>query len=194
MSDSANSGQVAQEDVLQSVVAELDTLVAARGPLFRRLARSVAAGVDRGALARGTRLPAERRLAAALGVSRGTVVAAYDDLVADGVVERRRGSGTFVLGPDTLGLPPGREGSVLVHRLVDRSSGPTPVVDLSLSVLGDADGLPEVALSTEDLRTMVPDTGYSRIIPLITLSIFPLPILNPSFNVTWYFSVMIPLK
>src|SRR5688500_6413160 len=81
MSDSANSGQVAQEDVLQSVVAELDTLVAARGPLFRRLARSVAAGVDRGALARGTRLPAERRLAAALGVSRGTVVAAYDDLV-----------------------------------------------------------------------------------------------------------------
>lgn len=166
MQNRANSGQVAQDDVLQSVVAELDTLVATRGPRFRRLARSVAAAVDRGALARGTRLPAERRLAAALGVSRGTVVAAYDDLVADGVVERRRGSGTYVLGPDTLGLPPGREGSVLVHRLVDRSSGPTgpgptPVVDLSLSVLGDADGLPEVALSTADLRTMAPDTGYS---------------------------------
>ena len=161
MLDRANSSEVAQDDVLQAVVAELDTPVATRGPLFRRLARSVAAAVDRGALARGTRLPAERRLAVALGVSRGTVVAAYDDLVADGVVERRRGSGTYVLGPDTLGLPPGREGSVLVHRLVDRSSGPTPVVDLSLSVLGDADGLPEVALSTGDLKTMVPDTGYS---------------------------------
>lgn len=161
MVDRANFGQVAQEDVLQSVVDELDTLVSTRGPLFRRLARSVAAAVDRGVLRRGTRLPAERQLAAALGVSRGTVVAAYDDLVADGVVERRRGSGTFVLGPDTLGLPPGREGSVLVHRLVDRSSGPTPVVDLSLSVLGDADGLPDISVTTDDLRTMVPDTGYS---------------------------------
>lgn len=161
MQDRANLGQVAQSEVLQSVVGELDTLVATRGPLFRRLARSVAAAVDRGALRRGTRLPAERQLAAALGVSRGTVVAAYDDLVADGVVERRRGSGTYVLGPDTLGLPPGREGSVLVHRLVDRSSGPTPVVDLSLSVLGDATGLPDISLTTDDLRTMVPDTGYS---------------------------------
>jgi DNA-binding transcriptional MocR family regulator len=81
--------------------------------------------------------------------------------VAEGVVERRRGSGTYVLGPDTLGLPPGREGSALVHRLVDRSSGPSPVIDLSLSVLGEADGLPELTLTTGDLRATVPDTGYT---------------------------------
>lgn len=159
--DRANSGEVDHQGVLQTVVGELDSLAAGRGPLFRRLARSVAAAVDRGALPRGTRLPAERQLAAALGVSRGTVVAAYDELVADGVVERRRGSGTFVLGPETLGLPPGREGSVLVHRLVDRSSGPSDVVDLSLSVLGGAEGLPELQLTTRDLQATVPDTGYS---------------------------------
>lgn len=119
--------------------------------------------------------PAERRLAIALGVGRGTVVAAYDELVADGVVERRRGSGTFVLGPDTLGLPPGREGSTLVHRLVDRSAvggpprpvadeqppRPAAVVDLSLSVVGDAAGLPDVGLSTADLLGIAPDTGYT---------------------------------
>ncbi|HMG45703.1 MAG TPA: PLP-dependent aminotransferase family protein [Acidimicrobiales bacterium] len=161
MVDRANSGRLAQDDVLQTVLAELDALASGRGPLYRRLARSVAAAVDRGALPRGTRLPAERQLAGALGVSRGTVVTAYDALVADGVVERRRGSGTFVLGPDTLGLPPGREGSVLVHRLVDRSSGPSPVIDLSLSVLGDAAGLPDVQLTTHDLQTTVPDTGYT---------------------------------
>ena len=161
MVDRANSGRLAQEDVLRTVLAELDALATGRGPLYRRLARSVAAAVERGALPRGTRLPAERQLAEALGVSRGTVMAAYDDLVADGVVERRRGSGTFVLGPDTLGLPPGREGSVLVHRLVDRSSGPSSVVDLSLSVLGDAAGLPDVELTTRDLQATVPDTGYS---------------------------------
>ena len=61
-------------------------------------------------MARGTRLPSERTLAAALIVSRGTAVAAYDLLVADGLVERRRGSGTYVLGAGALGLPAGPGG------------------------------------------------------------------------------------
>jgi DNA-binding transcriptional MocR family regulator len=165
MADRATSARVDRSAALDALLAELDDDLAApgRGPRSRRLARAVAAAVERGALARGARLPAERRLAAALAVSRGLVVAAYDELVAEGVVERRRGSGTYVLGPDTLGLPPGREGSALVHRLVDRSStAPVPaLVDLSLSVLGDADGLPDVALTSADLRATVPGTGYS---------------------------------
>src|SRR5687768_8723034 len=90
------------------------------GPLHRQLARAIAGAVERGELERGTRLPAERTLALTAAVSRGTAVAAYDLLVADGLVERRRGSGTYVLGAGVLGLPPGREGSALVHRLVDR--------------------------------------------------------------------------
>jgi DNA-binding transcriptional MocR family regulator len=162
MADRATSAKVARSEGLNALLGELDDeLASGRGPRFRRLARAIAAAVERGALPRGARLPAERRLAMALAVSRGMVVAAYDELVAEGVVERQRGSGTYVLGPDTLGLPPGREGSALVHRLVDRSSGPSPVVDLSLSVLGDADGLPDVALTTADLRATVPDTGYT---------------------------------
>src|SRR5215207_6535501 len=161
MPDRATSRPLARADGVRAVLDELGTLDAGRGPLFRRLARAVAAGIERGALPRGTRLPAERAMAEGLGVSRGTAVAAYDALVADGLVERRRGSGTYVLGPETLVLPPGREGSLLVHRLVDRSSGPSAVVDLSRSVLDDADGLPDVAVTTADLHRIAPDTGYS---------------------------------
>ena len=47
-----------------------------------------------GRLARGDRVPATRDLA--LGVARGTVTSAYDRLVAEGFLESRTGSGTFV--------------------------------------------------------------------------------------------------
>jgi GntR family transcriptional regulator/MocR family aminotransferase len=49
-----------------------------------------------GRLAPGTRLPASRALAASLGVSRNTVTAAYDLLLAEGYLAARRGSGTYV--------------------------------------------------------------------------------------------------
>lgn len=161
MADRATSAKLARNAELRDLLDQLDDWAIGPGPLFRQLARSIAGSVERGTLARGTRLPAERSLAAALHVSRGTAVAAYDVLVADGVVERRRGSGTFVLGAETLGLPPGREGSALVHRLVDVSAGGAAVVDLSISVLHDATGLPDVAVSTADLAGVVPGTGYS---------------------------------
>src|SRR4051812_575302 len=157
MPDRANPRDVAMSRLL----AEVDDWASGRGPLFRLLARAVASGIERGVLERGTRLPPERALAAALLVSRGTVVAAYDVLVADGLVERRRGSGTYVLGAGVLGLPPGREGSALVHRLVERSAGPSSIVDLSISVLHDPSRLPPLTISTGDLAAVEPDTGLS---------------------------------
>ena len=50
------------------------------------------------ALAHGTRLPSVRELATKLGVSKSTVVEAYDRLAAEGVVSARRGAGFFVAG------------------------------------------------------------------------------------------------
>ena len=47
----------------------------------------------------GEAIPSERRLSSDLGVSRLTVRAALDDLVRDGYLERRHGSGTFVSEP-----------------------------------------------------------------------------------------------
>jgi len=47
----------------------------------------------------GTAIPAERQLSADLGVSRLTLRAALDDLVREGYLVRRRGSGTYVQRP-----------------------------------------------------------------------------------------------
>ncbi|WP_447005641.1 PLP-dependent aminotransferase family protein [Saccharothrix isguenensis] len=49
-----------------------------------------------GRLAPGTRLPSSRDLAAQLGVARGTVTSAYEQLVGEGYLTARRGSGTTV--------------------------------------------------------------------------------------------------
>src|SRR6266446_10425107 len=47
----------------------------------------------------GDAIPSERQLSADLGVSRLTVRAALDELVREGYLIRRRGSGTFVAEP-----------------------------------------------------------------------------------------------
>ncbi|MGW1953516.1 MocR-like pyridoxine biosynthesis transcription factor PdxR [Streptomyces sp. NPDC001920] len=65
------------------------------------LERALRDAVRGGRLAPGERLPATRQLAAELGVSRNTVKAAYDQLVAEGYLTARQGSGTRVAA-----LPP----------------------------------------------------------------------------------------
>jgi GntR family transcriptional regulator/MocR family aminotransferase len=52
--------------------------------------------VRSGRLAAGTALPSSRELAADLGVSRGVVTGAYEQLVAEGYLTGRQGSGTWV--------------------------------------------------------------------------------------------------
>jgi GntR family transcriptional regulator / MocR family aminotransferase len=66
------------------------------GPLRTRLERSLRAAVRSGRLAPGAALPASRVLAAELGVSRGVVVEAYEQLTAEGFLVARRGSATRV--------------------------------------------------------------------------------------------------
>jgi GntR family transcriptional regulator/MocR family aminotransferase len=79
--------------VLPSIVLDRASAVA----IYRQLAAQLADAIRRGALD-GARLPATRTLAPLLGVSRNTVLAAYDELVADGLVEAQTGSGTRVPG------------------------------------------------------------------------------------------------
>lgn len=67
-----------------------------REPLQLQLVRGLRTLVDTGRLGPGTRLPGSRSLAKLLGVSRNTVVQAYDRLTAEGYFEQRPGSGTFV--------------------------------------------------------------------------------------------------
>jgi GntR family transcriptional regulator/MocR family aminotransferase len=71
---------------------------AAPTPLPLQLATAVRALVGAGTLARGTRVPSSRTLAAELGVSRSVVTQAYEQLVAEGWLGAAHGSGTFVAG------------------------------------------------------------------------------------------------
>jgi len=131
------------------------------GPLFRKLARALAAAVERGAIANGARLPSERELARTLAIGRGTAVAAYDVLVGEGLLERRRGSGSFVAMREQPLLPSGREGSELVHRLVARDEAAPGLVDLSISVLHEPRGMGAAPESLAELLADVPPgTGY----------------------------------
>lgn len=66
-------------------------------PLNEQLAAAVARAIELGDLPAGTRLPAERELSAALGLSRTTIVAAYERLRTAGLVRSRQGSGTRVV-------------------------------------------------------------------------------------------------
>ena len=65
-------------------------------PLRHRIADAVVAELRAGRLRPGDTLPSTRALAAALGLSRGPVVAAYDELAAAGFVVSRAGSGVVV--------------------------------------------------------------------------------------------------
>ncbi|ANP49010.1 GntR family transcriptional regulator/MocR family aminotransferase [Streptomyces griseochromogenes] len=69
---------------------------AGSGGLRRGLTDALREAVRSGRLVPGTRLPSSRSLAADLGIARNTVAEAYADLVAEGWLTARQGSGTRV--------------------------------------------------------------------------------------------------
>jgi GntR family transcriptional regulator/MocR family aminotransferase len=75
----------------------MELSVAVSGRLRSKdLAQQIRAAILEGRLRRGSRLPSSRALAESLGVSRTLVSAVYEELVAEGYLEARRGSGTYV--------------------------------------------------------------------------------------------------
>jgi GntR family transcriptional regulator / MocR family aminotransferase len=79
-----------------------------------------------GRLGAGTRLPSTRTLAAELGLARGTVSAAYDQLVAEGHLVATRGSGTRVaeLGTQGAGNPSPAKATAGVSALGEPAGSP----------------------------------------------------------------------
>lgn len=72
----------------------------AAGTRYRLLADAIAEAIVTGELSEGARLPPQRRLADALGVTVGTVTRAYGEAERRGLVEARIGSGTYVRGTE----------------------------------------------------------------------------------------------
>lgn len=66
------------------------------GPLHGQLTRALKGAMYSGSVHAGSRLPPSRLLARELGVSRNTVLAAYEQLRAEGFLDGRVGSGSFV--------------------------------------------------------------------------------------------------
>ncbi|WP_420103992.1 PLP-dependent aminotransferase family protein [Bosea sp. (in: a-proteobacteria)] len=87
-----------------------------RRPIFQQIYLALREAIVANTLAPGSKLPSSRDLAQRLGVSRTSVVSAYDQLLAEGYVVGREGSGTYVSDDVpaaivTAGQPPGAGGS-----------------------------------------------------------------------------------
>lgn len=72
-------------------------------PLYQKIMLLTEEKIKSGELAPGARLPSERKLADELKVNRSTVIRAMEELTAQGVLTRKKGSGTYV-NPDKWGL------------------------------------------------------------------------------------------
>lgn len=122
-----------------------DRLRLHEGTASRRLAGALTDLAQTGAIVPGTRLPSERDLAQAVGLSRGTVAAAFNALCEEGLCERRHGSGTYVLGVPTFG---------------GLLQGGAVLADLSTSVVPDPSHLAVPALDAAVLMRAPSGHGY----------------------------------
>ena len=109
---------------------------ASRTPLSRQIYMQVRSAVLSGALSAGTRVPSSRAMASRLGVARASVVAAYEQLLAEGYVEGRHGSGTFI-SDDVAGLATRRRAPRAIRRAVPTTAKAFPDFERS-AVQGEA--------------------------------------------------------
>jgi GntR family transcriptional regulator/MocR family aminotransferase len=131
-------------------------------PMHRQIYLAIRAAILEGRLAVNTRLPASRVLADDLGVSRTTVLGAYDQLAAEGYIAGRAGGGTRVAAD----IPrPGGRGSRRPGR--GAATGSAAVPDESLSALA---GRVRAAYGT--FRRDVPTAPFAYGMP--ALDAFPL--------------------
>jgi DNA-binding transcriptional MocR family regulator len=131
----------------------LPDLAELASPRYRSIADAIAALLLDGRIPPGAALPSERSLANALGVSRSTTTAVYHQLATDGLLLRRRGSGS------QLRLPPGTTVSGPGTRI---RRGGAAVLDLSIAASPGvpAELPPAVAWAAEALAGYHDEIGY----------------------------------
>ena len=75
-------------------------------PIYAQLERGLRAGIATGRLQPGEQLPTVRQLAVELRVNANSVARVYAELERAGVIETRRGVGSFVTGSPEQAHPP----------------------------------------------------------------------------------------
>lgn len=65
-------------------------------PIYRQLVDAICVGIKNGSITSGQQLPTVQEMIGEVGVARGTVKRAYDELERIGLVEKVQGRGTFV--------------------------------------------------------------------------------------------------
>lgn len=121
-----------------------------RAPLFRQIEDQLRGMILAGSLSGGTRLPSSRALAVDLGVSRQTVVQVLESLAAEGFLEMRRGSGTFVAATVPQHLPQ--------PVASDPAAGPAAAAVPRVSLLGSRFGAAEVDFVPRNNRPFLPNS------------------------------------
>lgn len=82
-----------------------------QGHLSRQLTQSLREAIRAGSLKPGDLLPSSRQLASSLGIARGTVLEAYEQLIAEGFLDSQARAGTRVASALSRSQPPGGSGS-----------------------------------------------------------------------------------
>jgi DNA-binding transcriptional MocR family regulator len=148
---------------LNGLLHRLDAWSSGSGPLYRGLANALRTAITRGDMSVGELLPPERVLARYLKISRSTVVAAYELLADEHLLERRQGSGTRVCAAPSrtsLGIAGTLNRNVLFRRIIDRPGG---TVDLTGAYLLEPGGLPRELIEDVASETagLAETSGYS---------------------------------
>ena len=121
-------------------------------PAYRQLAQALRMLVLDGRVGLNVRLPGERELAAALGLSRTTIAAAFDRLRDEGFLESRQGSGSVTR------LPPGRMDQVLPE--IELTGG-VDILNWTHAALPAAPGVGRAyQLAVEALPAFLGELGY----------------------------------
>jgi GntR family transcriptional regulator len=122
----------------------LDDTAAHGVPLYKDVKRRLTDALTRGEWKPGAAIPAERRLSERFHISVGTVRKAIDELVAENILIRQQGRGTFVASHDRQ-----REMFYFLHVVPERGSKLYPEVELLSFGRGKADRAMADALAIE---------------------------------------------
>jgi GntR family transcriptional regulator len=88
-------------------------------PIYAQLERALRAAVATGRLKPGDQLPTVRQLAVDLSINANTVARVYAELERSGVIETRRGVGSFICATPAQAHPP-REHDKRIRRFITR--------------------------------------------------------------------------